>query len=703
MPASGPAITEANTAYERGGYNRGLVQMQTRGTDPLHSKLLLDGSDKQLDTYGTSDMSIVGKLHDDTPLGRHTVGVQNGSQRLNDQQADVVTQQIAPLPPLKTGQVVPVHVHFDGLGKDRASVRFTVEGSASLADGSTTTVVPVDAKGDCQIQIRATQPGNLVIGTVLMVEIPPSLLEQPESPAPTPGTPVIPAPTDTPTPIPTEPPPTRAPPHATSTPPATTIEKPYGPGYRPPPCQPLADGSFEPVQGVWQDDPKFDDHPTKQITRPVLDVPNYIAELDMISYRDTLLFGVQRYRLKDGSPVRDWGHDIIHMTVVSDCSDPPVDVSMRFTLERGTATPGKLIYQSPPLAKIPLTGHHVAPRTFDIFLDADNGIPPPPIPPFRIAAFGEYLIKDELVTASGGTGLAVTVGGNVHGTYSVKMAFLAVTLTPADAAAAKAVDDASEQLGIMSGRYIPDYYPMQPHSIEAWALDPIDLSTSKAMTDPVEALNYAGATPAAIALHAQITRELAVKAELSKQADALTRLAGYQRYVVVLPKSDMETILGPGVLGMAMTQKLLLVREGQPYFVVMHELAHTLPYVWSEFQMDLECTEPGNYHNKVVLWANGFRIDTAGVPGPRQKKEYKEPFMGSGDEDRYTWIAQCTYWNLAKALRKKPDPPVLLVRGLASRAGGKPGALIWPYYDIDGEIGLQSHPAAADRNVGDRI
>lgn len=677
VPANGPAIVEANTAYERGGFSGGVMQLHTRGTDALNSKLLLDGSDRGVDTLATSDSSMVGKLHDDVPLGRHRVGAQSGDQRTNEQLADIVTERFDPIAPLRPGQVSTVKLHIDGLGTDPAQVKWTVGGAASVADGRDTATAPVK-DGSCQLDIRAKQPGQLVIRTVLLVSIPEILGNLPPG-----GLRIQ---------MPTEPPPTE-------TPPLYTTEKPYGPGYRPPPCQPLIDGAFEPSQGVWQDDPKFDDHPTKQLSRPVSAAPDYLAGLDMISFRDTLLFGVDHYQDAKLGKVHAWYHKTMRFDVTSDCSDPPKGVFMRFTLERGSSPPGRVLYETPVLGQIPLTGHHVPPKQYTLFVDCTLGCPPPPAPPFRIAAFGEYMIQGELYSDDGkGTGLAVTVHGDVHGTYSIKIAYLALFLFPNDDAVKKAVDDESEQLGIMSGRYIPDYYPMQAHSIEGWALDPIDLSGTNIMNPTVE--RWAPpATAESIALHARFEREDRVRAEITRQLDALASLAGYQRFVLVLPKDDMIAIVGLHTVGYAFSKKIILVRSGEPYFTVAHELAHTLPYVWSSGEMNRDCKEPGDYHNQGVLWANGIRIDTAGVPGPRRFVDHDWTIMGGGDDNPdHTWIAQCTYWNLAKTLRKKPDPPALLVRGFASRSGGSASAVLWASYDVDGVLDVEARPATNDEH-----
>ncbi len=647
LPASGPAIVEASSSYERGGQGQGLIPLHVRDVDPLHARVMLDGGTREVDTVASSDESVLGRLHDDTALGRHAIAVQSGNRVSNSETADVVTLRFEPIPPLHTGQVTTVRLHVEGLGSDSADVTFTVGGAALVADGSPTKTVPVrDGEADCDI--RAEHAGALLVRTLLDVAIP-----QQVGVAPPTETPAV---------------------EATCSP---TID----------------DGWFEPVQGVWQDDPKFEDHPTKQITRltPPSTPPDYDAELDMISYRDTLLFGVTHYRYGD-ELVPAGLHSTIEMSGTTDCSDPPIPVRMRFRFLAGDAR-HRVIWTSGVVGRVSLTGYHRERVPWHALLVDADGVPPPSVGPFKIASFGSYKIQDQLVRLDDTpTGLAMTVHGNVHGVASLKIAYVPVILTSVSSEARALLEEQTESLGVAAGYNIPDYYPMVPHGVEGWVYDAIDLSRTNLM-NPTRYRDLVQNRP----LFLGEERADRLQVELQRRFDVLARESGFQRMVIVLAPHDID-MLFPEANGFAMAQKLVIVRQGRSYLTVAHEIAHTLPYLWSGPQMDEECTQPGDYHNKYVKWAYGFRIDTGNQPGPRQERDRTFSFMSNTTYPDETWIDQCTYWNLAKALRHRPDPAVMLVRGIAVEAGGKADAKLWPMYDEVGETDLSPHAALASEH-----
>ncbi len=172
VPSSGPAVLEANSSYDVGAQGQGYVELQTRGTNPANAKILLDGSDKNVDTEAASDRSVVGKIRDDATLGSKAVGVKTDGRLTNTFSALVVRQRFDPLPPLKSGSVVSVTMHIDGLRpQDTAVVIFTVGGAATLADGGATATVPVK-DGVVTVRIRGVHAGTLNIRTDLEVTSP---------------------------------------------------------------------------------------------------------------------------------------------------------------------------------------------------------------------------------------------------------------------------------------------------------------------------------------------------------------------------------------------------------------------------------------------------------------------------------------------------------------------------------------------------
>ncbi|MBV8172775.1 MAG: hypothetical protein JO219_12685 [Candidatus Eremiobacteraeota bacterium] len=724
-PQGGPAIVEASTSYQRGGFAQGIVQLRTRGVDPERARVLLDGSQSSVDTLAASDISIVGKLHDTAPLGRHMFSVQSGEHRTNGVSSDIIAVSFTPLAPLKQGEVQPLGMRVEGVGRDPAVARFDVTGAATLADGSTTTTVPL-VDGQAQVAIRGERPGQLQIRVTIEVQTPlvaanaetethpsvlPTTTSRPVGVHYTPP-PVTPAPKysaprtegrETPPPLLTTGAPGSQPP-STSRPTASPTPTEYPPPSPSPSATPtpqpctvkITDGWMEPMQGVWQDDPTFDDHPTKQITRTSKpgDAPVYDAELDMIVDRDSLLFGVEHYRYQ-GAKVSAGTHSIIHMAGTTDCSDPPKPVKMRFSLEQGMF--GKTLWTSDVVSEIKLTGHKAAEDTWEADLVAHgDGIPPPSVGPFVFDSQGDYVLKDELIEEDGTpTGLILTVGGRAHLVKPIKIAYIPLILTPVSADQAQALTAASDALGTEAGKYIPDYYPVFPHWIEGWAYDALDLSNTNVLNPTIEKVTWPGIQQKDIDFHNQYKREDKVNAELARRFAVLARESGYDRFVVTVSPADMVTIKGSDTLGAAVDKKFVYVMQGQSYLTEAHELAHTLPYLWSSIQMNKQCKQPGDYHNKAVLWANGYRIDTNNAPGPRVEEMRQYPFFGVTSPQGSVWIDQCTYWNLARTLVAEPDPAAMLVRGVAFKSADtkKFGGFLWPSYDMTGVPELVARPA----------
>jgi hypothetical protein len=170
IPSDGPAITEANSAIERGGPNHGTITVHTRGTNPVRTRVLVDN--KPIETYAASDSCVVAHLPDDLPLGTHQFSVSSAGLKSNAFPADVVTVRPEPIAPLRTGGVTTVCVHVDGVpAEHQAVMHFEVSGAARLVGGAPSVEVPV-TNGVAIIQIQAVHPGQLVTKYQLRVSIP---------------------------------------------------------------------------------------------------------------------------------------------------------------------------------------------------------------------------------------------------------------------------------------------------------------------------------------------------------------------------------------------------------------------------------------------------------------------------------------------------------------------------------------------------
>ncbi|GAC1393011.1 MAG: hypothetical protein NVSMB31_11850 [Vulcanimicrobiaceae bacterium] len=163
VPARGPAIVRAGTAYERGGSGNGVVTLQTRGTD-VTTRLNLDRSSHYLTTLAVSDTSLTARLSDDVPLGRHFLTLDTSEQFANEVPIDLVTLQADPIPPAESGSIVPLTVHIAGLPEtDSATMDFQVAGAAELADGGEIKLgVPV-VDNSAHVLVRGIRPGQAAV------------------------------------------------------------------------------------------------------------------------------------------------------------------------------------------------------------------------------------------------------------------------------------------------------------------------------------------------------------------------------------------------------------------------------------------------------------------------------------------------------------------------------------------------------------
>ena len=735
VPSNGPAIVEARTSYERGGQERGLVPLHVRDVDPLSARVTLDGSDRAIDTLAASDVSILGKLHDDASLGRHAIAVRSSTGTTNAQTADVVALRFDPIGKLMPGEVVPVRLHVDGVGNDPARVTFTVSGSASIADGSPSATVPV-ADGVATTDIRGRQPGALVLRTQLDVAIPQQVAEStptPQETLPPTATPkptLKPTPTakpkatktpkPTPTPTPTPPPPVPPPPPPLPSNPAypetptpePEIPLPYAPAptvAEVPPCiSRLVDGWFEPTQGVWQDDLAFVDLPGKQLTRANATVPSYVAEIPMIAERETVLAGVDHYRL---APPFSQSGAIIHvsthvngvtMVVETNCTQAIKGVHFHYLMVQNGS--GRTFLQdSPPLRNIPTQGPPSSSMQKVIIVQNFADITQPP-QHFRFSQPGPYSLyavlqgPDNLPLFNGAQ---IEVDGTVVTTVAPRIAILPARLGPPESPQLASLDraggaHAANALKDALAARTSDYFPIQTGPIPVQVRSYRDLSG-------VQVPAYFGKRTLDL-----ITGDWSVDLQslvtaLAQTVGTTSLLQGAQRTVILLDDNEFATILKeavPGVTAGGFTPappaptaispigKIVIAPRSISSIDTLHEIVHTLPAGWADAGMLAECKR--NYHNVFQAIANGYQVSVDGVFSLHER-DASIPIMGTsvGNESvslLEKWITQCTYRHLADVLQKAPDPPGWIVRGYIYSKGGKSAGRLLPAVAFEGAI-----------------
>jgi hypothetical protein len=504
-----------------------------------------------------------------------------------------------------------------------------------------------------------------------------------------------------------------------------------------------AGGWLQPTQGVYQDERIFPfvTHgiggiiPTKNPQLEQIDARGtYMAWLPMIAGRDSVVIGADRYRKKDGSivPVADRLHIVVRGK--GNCTGP-VPVKLRFTLEDSGGA--RTLWVSEIVGVLPLEGPVAEQENdFEIRYFHGDGVPPRDVGAFKIEGRNgsPYSISAQLIRADNGlpTGLMVSVGGTVEEMHppSVKVVPLVLNDAPVSEFEADGLDLFAERLARAIELFVPDYYPLAPGSISAFAgkaLIGADLDPAKDAV-PDERLKYVVSPE----IRRLISQDI-FESRLNDRLGTAGMLGGADRIIAVLRDrsgggSDMER-LADNAAGLIGSTKVLYVAvyppqpldpgerprtgpaselekitkrpggsrsrppgAGRVIHVTAHEIAHSLPdKLWSgetdaRHSMMKSCG--ATYHNSAAGWAFGLRLTNGGAP-QRSYQSGVTSFMGPSDE-RPRWVDQCTYAHLISAMREKPDPELFLVRAFLSRIDGGMRATLAPGYDLPGIADIAS-------------
>jgi hypothetical protein len=432
-------------------------------------------------------------------------------------------------------------------------------------------------------------------------------------------------------------------------------------------------GAFGPTQGVFQDDPFFPDMAGKQITQQT--PTSYTAELPMIKDRPALVIGVDR---PVGGPALNSRDEIF---IEGEANGADIPVKFRFTLIQGSER--SQIYESEkPDGTLPLGGDCGDPRPFRVKLPARNGIPLDK--PFFFTMVGRYTIEAELVREDGTpTGLKVTVAGEVVETHGPKTHFVPVLLSESSEEERAQLTDAAQELADDSGRFIPELFPLAPGGLPTATEKLSDLtgliqSATVSFWESFIAKLH-GVTPGTRA-HRDLVERLRsaiASAELIRRLAPSGQLRNLGRIVGVVKDSDLkEVMLLPQAAALALSQKVVFVRSRSDFTDVAHEFVHTLPFLWSDKEIERDC-KTENYHNREMPIAHGILI----TERSRQRQDARVPLMGPIGGTN--WITQCTYWHLIEQLRSPPDPRVILVQGRLGRTEDRVMGELLPAYQFE--------------------
>ncbi len=463
-----------------------------------------------------------------------------------------------------------------------------------------------------------------------------------------------------------------------------------------PVCEASGEIVFEPTQGVWQDDYNFSPAPGRQIVRTALG--RYRAELPMVKGRQSLIFGLKGVAALDAASDNDRKIIKVRANVTGTRS---VFSRIRFTLSQGGSE--KRVYDTAPIVDLPLLPPCGPVRAFEF--DYPNELGMPQSAPFTFDSAGAYELKAEVVRAENGkgTGVETVVSGNVVETFAPRAYFVPITIEKSmPAAQQRAMHAWTLNLGRAARDYIPDYYPLEQGRKTLPVLIYPQVKSYYSLMREVNdswkvwwnALSDGDRT---MEETYRDYRKWSLLATLMNEIGTGARLGSADRIIAVMNGSEMLSLYNVSAAGYAITPKVLLVTynpllASAPHDTVAHEFAHTLPYIWSDPQMIADCGK--NYHNDGNRTAHGFRITYGGAPAARMHVQPGGALSIMGperaviyDAANYTiWNDQCTYANLANVLQARPDPKLLLVRGLLARGNGRHAAILSPAYEFEGAL-----------------
>jgi len=439
------------------------------------------------------------------------------------------------------------------------------------------------------------------------------------------------------------------------------------------------DGWFEPVQSVWQDDEKFDDKPTKQLTK--LGPASWNAELKMIVGRPTRLYGLRPDR-----------HKLIEITGETNRSIE-VPVRFRFTLTENGLPPRVLYIEPEPHNTVFIDGPKGGIHKFDATLPAYDGIGQTDDTAFTFTNPGGYSIVADLIKPDGtSTGLSVNLVGDAVKTLPPKVYFLPMILNdPKPNKDSKATDreglynETASSIGFSAkfraeecAKQIPFWYPLKPGDFHTEALDVKDYRGHIKKIDS----DYTGDDD-----KANRNRSDKIAADIGRILSTQAYQEKATRIICMLTDDDFGT-LRTGAAAFTETQKVIFVPQYEGVDTIAHEYVHTTPYLWSATQMT--AAFGFSYHNADdQKYGDGAEIHFG---TEEHRKSHMSALMGMESHIEKEWITQGTYWHLIGEFLAPHDPPVVCVTAVIKNDDGKIGAKLAPLYEQMGEVDLAEGP-----------
>ena len=442
------------------------------------------------------------------------------------------------------------------------------------------------------------------------------------------------------------------------------------------------DGSFEPIQAVWQSDEFFPDKAKKRIVRVA--PASWRAELEMVVGKPSLIGGqlqsIFGYR-QDHSQVEFRG-------TANGTQNCPVKLKVHLN----QAGKSKEVYDSGKVvAVLPLYGPAGPPTPFAAAVGCRDGLPEEmsSYMPFYFDP-GPYDLVAELFTMDNKpTGIKVKVAGEAVETQGPTLYFFPTTMVPRTGADMATLFQKTQYMAATTSTWGPTAFPLKVGGMNCQLMPPLNL---KALYDKGQELDWFAWFGSFIVDEALVSAKKdrqvteAMVGFANHYMTVFSRLTGNGKVLLVMYDDDFDrtSYKAANCGAAAISQKLIFVRTMMGWMSIIHEIAHTSPHLWSQDQMIADYGF--HWHNNPLnSVSEGIRIYNK-APF-RHRFDQNWPMMGPYDVPEVSmkiWITQGTYRQLLTHYQATPDPAVIDVNTTFYNSEKKGVvAHISPHYTLD--------------------
>ncbi|MFC1774750.1 putative metal-binding motif-containing protein [Nanoarchaeota archaeon] len=339
------------------------------------------------------------------------------------------------------------------------------------------------------------------------------------------------------------------------------------------------------------------------------------------------------------------------------------DVPMKLVLTLEEDGKERIIYISDSVP-VKLAGECNQENDVNILLDTTHGIPEVP---FTFNEKGKWKMNLFFEAPDGKRTLLSTLNGETVETNSMEVSVIPFVIDSSNNAVLK---KGAETTALDLYKYITDYFPISPFNINSYHNDVVK---SNLQLTP---FSRATGNLSQVAIRNEVA--------ITNQFVQIANMLNMNKIIVVMDpddwKSYLEEMYNFRIIGLATNEKVIIAENPISVFVSMHELAHTLHFVWSDNEMINDCGI--NYHNQnpPLYLADGIQTSFEGQPIRYRYDQFSDIMTITQDSK----MNLCTYYHVLNVLKEKiKDPRVILISGLVSKDGS---GELHSSYQLDGEI-----------------